>query len=151
MSAKSDNSVERAHQLFGTNRLKLGVFSANCSGGGTMTLQSMTSSQEFAAGASVAPVTDWHYYDTIYTERYMGLPQTNVEGYRRSSVIGAAGNLHGKLLLVHGLILMLGVLLLSFACVPSLATETRVVVPVSRSWTKMSLSPLVSPLTRLLA
>ena len=72
------------------------------SGGGTMTLQSMTSSKEFAAGASVAPVTDWHYYDTIYTERYMKRPQDNEEGYESTSHVKRAADLHGRLLLVHG-------------------------------------------------
>jgi len=47
-------------------------------------------------------VTDWRLYDTIYTERYMGLPKDNPEGYRKSSVLEAAGNLKGKLLLIHG-------------------------------------------------
>ncbi len=72
------------------------------SGGGTMTLQSMTSSQEFIAGASVAPVTDWHYYDTIYTERYMKQPKNNVDGYEMTSHVKRAADLHGRLLLVHG-------------------------------------------------
>ena len=51
-----------------------------------------------------APVTDWHDYDTIYTERFMGLPQDNPQGYDDSSVVKAARNLHGKLLIIHGLI-----------------------------------------------
>jgi dipeptidyl-peptidase-4 len=72
------------------------------SGGGSMTLQAMTSSAEFAAGASVAPVTDWRYYDTIYTERYMKRPQDNEDGYSASSNAQRAGELHGRLLLVHG-------------------------------------------------
>ena len=72
------------------------------SGGGTMTLQSMTSSKEFAAGASVAPVTDWHYYDTIYTERYMKQPEANKDGYEMTSHVKRAADLHGRLLLVHG-------------------------------------------------
>lgn len=72
------------------------------SGGGTMTLQSMTSSKEFAAGAAVAPVTDWHYYDTIYTERYMKRPQDNAPGYESTSHAKRAAELHGRLLLVHG-------------------------------------------------
>ncbi|MDH4072273.1 MAG: S9 family peptidase [Gammaproteobacteria bacterium] len=72
------------------------------SGGGTMTLLSMTSSEEFAAGASVAPVTDWHYYDTIYTERYMKRPQDNEEGYELTSHVRRADKLQGRLLLVHG-------------------------------------------------
>jgi dipeptidyl-peptidase-4 len=72
------------------------------SGGGTMTLQSMTSSKEFVAGAAVAPVTDWHYYDTIYTERYMKRPQDNETGYESTSHVKRAADLHGRLLLVHG-------------------------------------------------
>lgn len=72
------------------------------SGGGSMTLQAMTSSGEFAAGASVAPVSDWRYYDTIYTERYMKLPEDNEEGYNTSSNAQRAGELQGRLLLVHG-------------------------------------------------
>jgi len=72
------------------------------SGGGTMTLQSMTSSKAFAAGVSVAPVTDWHYYDTIYTERYMKRPQDNEAGYESTSHVKRAADLQGQLLLVHG-------------------------------------------------
>jgi dipeptidyl-peptidase-4 len=72
------------------------------SGGGTMTLESLTSSKEFVAGAAVAPVTDWHYYDTIYTERYMKRPQDNEDGYDATSNVKRAADLHGRLLLVHG-------------------------------------------------
>jgi dipeptidyl aminopeptidase/acylaminoacyl peptidase len=49
-------------------------------------------------------VTDWALYDTIYTERYMLMPQNNPEGYRKSSVLEAAKHLHGQLLLIHGVI-----------------------------------------------
>jgi len=72
------------------------------SGGGAMTLQAMTSSEEFAAGVAVAPVSDWRYYDTIYTERYMKRPQDNEEGYAVTSRVKRAADLHGRLLLVHG-------------------------------------------------
>ena len=48
-------------------------------------------------------MTDWRNYDTIYTERYMSTPQENPEGYDATSVVKAAKNLHGRLLLVHGL------------------------------------------------
>jgi len=47
-------------------------------------------------------VADWRDYDSIYTERYMGTPQNNPEGYKKSSPVNAAKNLHGKLLLIHG-------------------------------------------------
>lgn len=72
------------------------------SGGGAMTLQAMTSSAEFAAGIAVAPVSDWRYYDTVYTERYMKRPEDNEDGYAKSSHVGRATDLHGRLLLVHG-------------------------------------------------
>jgi dipeptidyl-peptidase-4 len=51
---------------------------------------------------SVAPVPDQRIYDTIYQERYMGLPQENVEGYKAASAVNFAQGLQGKLLLVHG-------------------------------------------------
>lgn len=70
--------------------------------GGYMTAYALTHSTSFKLGISGAPVTDWRNYDSIYTERYMGLPQKNPEGYRKSSVVEAAANLHGKLLLIHG-------------------------------------------------
>jgi dipeptidyl-peptidase-4 len=72
------------------------------SNGGSMTLYALTHSQVFKAGVSVAPVTDWHNYDSIYTERYMGLPKDNFQGYENSSMPKAASYLHGALLLVHG-------------------------------------------------
>ena len=62
----------------------------------------MTHSDRFRAGVSVAPVTDWRNYDSIYTERYMGLPSGNADGYRDNSVVNSAADLKGRLLLVHG-------------------------------------------------
>ena len=59
--------------------------------GGYITAYAMTHSDLFAAGIAGAPVTDWRDYDSIYTERYMGLPQDNPEGYNVSSVVRAAG------------------------------------------------------------
>ncbi|GJQ61202.1 MAG: peptidase S9 [Melioribacteraceae bacterium] len=56
----------------------------------------------YKAAVSVAPVTDWHYYDNIYTERYMSLPELNQEGYKNGSVLTHAGNIKGDLLLIHG-------------------------------------------------
>ena len=69
--------------------------------GGYQTSFCLTHSEKWKLGIAVNPVTDWRFYDSIYTERYMGLPQTNVEGYQRSSVVRAAESLHGQLLLVH--------------------------------------------------
>jgi dipeptidyl-peptidase-4 len=72
--------------------------------GGFMTAFAMTHSKLFAAGIAGAPVTDWRNYDSIYTERYMNMPQENPKGYDDTSVVRAAKNLHGKLLIAHGLI-----------------------------------------------
>jgi dipeptidyl-peptidase-4 len=70
--------------------------------GGYETTYALTHSNLFKAGAAVAPVTDWHFYDTIYTERYMGTPQNDLAAYNASSVLPAAANLHGDLLISHG-------------------------------------------------
>ncbi|KAA3618778.1 MAG: hypothetical protein DWQ05_07405 [Calditrichaeota bacterium] len=72
------------------------------SGGGSFTLHTMTRSKEFKAGISVAPVTDWHFYDTKWAEFAMKTPQENPEGYKNTSILRHAKNLHGRLLLVHG-------------------------------------------------
>ncbi|MGD0824531.1 MAG: DPP IV N-terminal domain-containing protein [Terriglobales bacterium] len=71
------------------------------SNGGSMTLYALTHSERFKAGISVAPVTSCRNYDSIYTERYMSLPKDNASGYD-DSIVSAAGNLRGSLLLVHG-------------------------------------------------
>jgi dipeptidyl-peptidase-4 len=101
--------MELADQLEGLDYLlaqgyvdpkRVGIY--GWSYGGFMTLYAMTHAPErFAAGIAGAPVTDWRHYDTIYTERYMGLPAQNAEGYRNASPVNAAGKLAGKLLLVH--------------------------------------------------
>jgi dipeptidyl-peptidase-4 len=70
--------------------------------GGTFTLYALTHSDRFRAGVAVAPVTDWRNYDSIYTERYLGLPTEFASGYKDFSVINAAANLKGRLLLIHG-------------------------------------------------
>jgi dipeptidyl aminopeptidase/acylaminoacyl peptidase len=72
--------------------------------GGFLTAYALTHSKLFAAGIAASSVTDWRNYDSIYTERYMNTPQENADGYNATSVVKAAKNLHGKLLLVHGLI-----------------------------------------------
>ena len=73
------------------------------SGGGSTTLGLLfTSPDVYRMGMSVAPVSDKRYYDTIYQERYMGLPATNPEGYRRASALPFAKNLKADLLIVHG-------------------------------------------------
>lgn len=73
------------------------------SGGGSMTLNMMFRYPGlYKMGMSVAPVPDQRYYDTIYQERYMGLPDQNKEGYKQGSPITFAENLEGNLLIVHG-------------------------------------------------
>lgn len=71
--------------------------------GGYNTLMSLCHGDgTFKVGIAVAPVTDWRFYDTIYTERFMRTPQENPDGYKASSVLEVAHNLRGKLLLIHG-------------------------------------------------
>jgi dipeptidyl-peptidase-4 len=72
--------------------------------GGFMTSYALTHSTSFAMGIAGGTVADWRNYDTVYTERYMGLPQENPDGYLKSSPRWAAKDLHGALLLVHGAI-----------------------------------------------
>jgi len=72
------------------------------SNGGSMTLYSMTHSERFKAGVAVAPVTNQANYDSIYTERYMGLLKDGKAGYEQSDITKSADKLHGSLLLVHG-------------------------------------------------
>ena len=83
------------------DRDRVGVWGA--SGGGSNTLNAMFRFPDvFKVGVSVAPVPDQRLYDTIYQERYMGLPTTNAEGYRIGSPINFAEGLQGKLLIIHG-------------------------------------------------
>jgi dipeptidyl-peptidase-4 len=71
--------------------------------GGHMTLHAMFEAPDvFKAGFAGGPVTDWHFYDTIYTERYLGLLPKNEENYQESSPIKNTGKLKGKLLIAHG-------------------------------------------------
>jgi dipeptidyl-peptidase-4 len=72
--------------------------------GGFMTSYALTHSTMWSAGIAGGTVADWHDYDSIYTERYMLMPQNNPDGYQNSSPRFAAKNLHGDLLLLHGTI-----------------------------------------------
>jgi dipeptidyl-peptidase-4 len=73
------------------------------SGGGSMTLNLLFRYPEiYKTGIAVAAVTDQHFYDNIYTERYMGLPQDNEADYQASSPVNFAANLRGNLLYMHG-------------------------------------------------
>jgi dipeptidyl-peptidase-4 len=90
-------ALERFPQLDGS---RLGWW--GWSYGGYMTLYALTHSDLFRAGVSVAPVTDWRDYDSIYTERYMGVPRENEAGYQKSSPVNSAAGLQGRLLILHG-------------------------------------------------
>jgi dipeptidyl-peptidase-4 len=103
--------TELADQLEGVRYLvaqgfvdpaRLGIY--GWSYGGFMTLYSLLNAPDvFRAGIAGAPVTNWHNYDTIYTERYLGLPAENAEGYRASSAVEYAAKLKAKLLIVHNI------------------------------------------------
>jgi len=72
--------------------------------GGYMTLKCLSRAPgTFAAGVAGAPVTDWAQYDTHYTERYLGTPHDNAEGYRTSSVFAELAQLRDPLLVIHGM------------------------------------------------
>jgi len=101
---ESDDQVEAAKYL-GTlpyvDADNIAIF--GWSYGGFMVLLSMEKGGNlFKAGISVAPVTSWRFYDTVYTERYMRTPQENPEGYDDNSPLTHAGDIKGRLLLVHG-------------------------------------------------
>ena len=95
--AALDQALARFPQLDGS---RLGWW--GWSYGGYMTLYAMTHSDRVKAGVAVAPVTDWHDYDSIYTERYGGLVPQYEAAYQKSSPINVANQLHGHLLEVHG-------------------------------------------------
>lgn len=102
--------VELADQLAAVDYLKSQPFVDGArigiwgwSYGGYMTCYAMLQAGDvFKAGFAGAPVTDWRQYDTIYTERYMGLPKENEAGYKQSSPATHAAKLKGKLLIAHG-------------------------------------------------
>ena len=80
---------------------RIGIF--GWSYGGYMSSNCLFQGNEtFSMAIAVAPVTNWRYYDTIYTERFMGLPQDNAKGYDENSPINHAEGLKGDYLLIHG-------------------------------------------------
>ena len=95
-----EEGVRHLISLGFTDAARIGIH--GWSYGGYMTLYALTNAPDlFRSGVAGAPVTDWLTYDTIYTERYMGLPAENSEGYRRSSPMTAVGHLKAALMLVH--------------------------------------------------
>jgi len=82
---------------------RLGIY--GWSYGGYMAARCLMMAPEiFRAAVAGAPVTDWEGYDTHYTERYMGTPRENPEGYRDSSLLPLASRLQGRLLIIHGMV-----------------------------------------------
>jgi len=95
------DGVKYLRRLPYINSNRIGIW--GWSYGGYMTCMAMFNGADyFQVGVSVAPVTHWRDYDTIYTERYMGLPSDNEEGYTEGSPLTHVDKLKGKLLLVHG-------------------------------------------------
>ena len=83
------------------DRARIGIYGWSF-GGYFSAMAAMRRPDVFKAGVAGAPVADWADYDTFYTERYMGLPAANAEGYRASSVLTYTGGLRVPLLIVHG-------------------------------------------------
>jgi dipeptidyl-peptidase 4 len=110
MFSSSMGVIAMAGQLAGVAWLKsqsfvdaehLGLY--GWSYGGYLTSFTLTHAPDaFASGIAGAPPADWRYYDSAYTERYMGMPQTNAAAYNRTSVIPAAWKLKAHLLILQG-------------------------------------------------
>jgi dipeptidyl-peptidase-4 len=109
--AKAFGSADLEDQVHGAKYLqtlpfvdkdRLGIY--GWSYGGYMTLMAMCKAPDlFKVGSSGAPVTDWCFYDTAYTERYLGLPQLEADTYKKASVFTWVDGLKGKLQLIHGM------------------------------------------------
>jgi|SRR5665647_729237 len=101
---ESDDQIEAAKYLAGlpyVDGKNIAIW--GWSYGGFMSAMCLAKGGDvFKAGISVAPVTNQRYYDTVYSERYMGLPSQNPEGYDENSPVTLAKGIKGKLLLVHG-------------------------------------------------
>jgi dipeptidyl-peptidase-4 len=94
--------VEHLIQMGFVDPKRIGI--SGWSYGGYMTIHALLFAPDiFKVGVAGAPVNDWHNYDTIYTERYMGLPDANQQGYDASSNVKNASKLEGKLLIVHNM------------------------------------------------
>lgn len=101
---ETKDQVEGAHYLGQQSFIdknRIGIW--GWSYGGYMTLMCMSTGEKvFKAGIAVAPVSDWRFYDSAYTERFMRTPQQNFNGYDLSSALLRAGILEGNLLIIHG-------------------------------------------------
>ena len=101
---ETQDQIETAKYLGGlpyVDKSRIGIW--GWSYGGYMTLLALTKGNEyFKAGIAVAPVTNWRYYDTVYTERFLKTPQENAAGYDDNSPVQYADKLNAKLLMIHG-------------------------------------------------
>lgn len=99
---ESDDQISAAKYLTTLpyiNKERVGIW--GWSFGGYITTLAMSKSDLFRTGIAVAPITDWKFYDTAYTERFMRTPKENPKGYALTSALELAPNLHGKLFLIH--------------------------------------------------
>ncbi len=101
---ESDDQVEVAKYLGGLSYVdKSNIAIFGWSYGGFMTCLSMEKGGKlFKVGIAVAPVTSWRFYDSVYTERYMRTPKENPDGYDDNSPLSHAGDIKGRLLIIHG-------------------------------------------------
>ena len=100
---ESDDQIEAARYLAGLDYVdgqRIGIW--GWSFGGFMTSLCMSKSDVFKVGIAVAPVTNWRFYDSVYTERYLRKPVENSSGYDDNSPITHASKLKGRLFLIHG-------------------------------------------------
>jgi dipeptidyl aminopeptidase/acylaminoacyl peptidase len=101
-----DDSVDGAKFLVATEKVdpkRIGIYGGSY--GGFLTLMALfTTPDVFAAGAALRPVTDWAHYNQSYTAPILGLPQTNLAAYKRSSPIYFAEGLKNQLLICHGMV-----------------------------------------------
>lgn len=101
---ESDDQIAAARYLSSLpyiDNKRIGIW--GWSYGGYNVLMSMSRGNgAFKAGVAIAPVTDWRFYDTVYTERFMRTPQQNASGYDKGSALKLAHQLQGNLLLIHG-------------------------------------------------
>ena len=95
------NAAKYIATLPGVDASRIGIFGWSYGGYETLMAASVPSAP-YAAAVAVAPVTDWRFYDSIYTERYMLTPQQNDDGYNRSAPLKRAGALRCPLLLMYG-------------------------------------------------
>ena len=100
---ESDDIIEAARyvgELPYADASRIGIW--GWSYGGFMSTLCLCRSSLFKVGIAVAPVVNWRFYDTIYTERYMRTPQQNPSGYDDNSPVGLASRLHGRYFIIHG-------------------------------------------------